>query len=51
MAYERPNRVIAHDVFSPATWKQLTAFVQIVPQGDILPARAKYGTESLARRC
>jgi hypothetical protein len=34
------------DLFKPATWKNLTAFVQIIPDGDILPTRAKYSQES-----
>jgi hypothetical protein len=29
-------------LFEQSTWKQLTAFVRIVPQGNILPSRAKY---------
>ena len=35
-----------HDLFKPATWKHLTAFVRIIPDGDILPNRAKYSAES-----
>jgi hypothetical protein len=30
------------DLFRPATWKRMPAFVKIVPDGDILPVRAKY---------
>jgi hypothetical protein len=33
-------------LFLPETWKHLTAFVQIIPDGDVLPSRAKYSTES-----
>ncbi len=35
-----------HDLFKPATWKHLTAFVRIIPDGDVLPSRAKYSAES-----
>jgi len=34
------------DLFNQETWKELAAFVQIVPDGDILPSRAKYSQES-----
>jgi hypothetical protein len=34
------------DLFKPNTWKSLTAFVRIFPDGDILPTRAKYSTVS-----
>ena len=30
------------DLFKPETWKHLTAFVRVIPNGDILPSRAKY---------
>lgn len=30
------------DLFNPGTWKQLTAFVRVIPNGDILPSRGKY---------
>jgi hypothetical protein len=33
-------------LFDPATWKQLPAFVQIIPDGDVLPARGKYSAAS-----
>ncbi len=29
-------------LFDPATWTQLTGFVQIIPDGDILPSRGRY---------
>ena len=32
----------ADDLFKPETWKHLTAFVKIVPDGDLLPTRGKY---------
>jgi hypothetical protein len=34
------------DLFKPGTWRQLPAFVRIIPNGDILPCRAKYSRES-----
>ena len=34
------------DLFNPETWKQLTAFVQVVPNGDVLPSRGRYNAES-----
>ena len=36
----------ADDLFNPETWKSLTAFVRILPDGDILPTRGKYSTVS-----
>ncbi len=30
-------------VLDPANWKRLTGFARIVPEGDVLPLRAKYG--------
>jgi len=40
------SRLSPDDLFKPATWKYLTAFVQIIPDGDVLPARAKFSQES-----
>ena len=34
------------DLFEPQTWKRLPAFVQVIPNGDILPSRGKYNLES-----
>ncbi len=34
------------DLVNVATWKHLPAFVQIIPNGDILLARGKYSAES-----
>jgi len=34
------------DLFSQSTWKELTAFVQVVPNGDVLPSRGRYNAES-----
>jgi hypothetical protein len=33
-------------LFSPATWKKLPAFVKVIPNGDLLPSRARYSTAS-----
>jgi hypothetical protein len=35
-----------HDLFKPDTWKQLPAFVQVIPDGDILPSRGRYNVET-----
>jgi hypothetical protein len=40
------NRVTAADLFKPKTWQHLTAFVKIIPDGDILPSRARYTRQS-----
>lgn len=40
------RQVTADRLFEPATWKHLTAFVQLIPDGDILPTRGKYSVES-----
>jgi hypothetical protein len=34
------------DLFKPATWKKLPAFVRIIPDGDILPSRGRYSVAS-----
>jgi hypothetical protein len=34
------------DLFEPRTWQHLPAFVKIIPDGDILPCRARYSLES-----
>jgi len=34
------------DLFKQETWKQLTAFVRVVPDGDVLPSRGRYNPES-----
>ena len=31
------GRLGADDLFKPETWQQLTGFVKIIPDGDILP--------------
>jgi hypothetical protein len=38
--------VRAADLFDRFTWKTLTAFVKVVPDGDILPTRGKYSAQS-----
>src|SRR5712692_10014754 len=38
------SRLTADKLFDPETWKQMTAFVRIIPDGDILPLRSKYGS-------
>jgi hypothetical protein len=36
----------ADDLFRPETWKHLTAFVKVIPDGDILPTRGKFSAAS-----
>jgi hypothetical protein len=33
-------------LFLPSTWKKFPAFVKVVPNGDLLPSRAKYSSAS-----
>ncbi|MBB5338395.1 hypothetical protein [Tunturiibacter gelidoferens] len=33
-------------LFLPETWKQLTAFVRVIPDGDVLPTRGRYSSAS-----
>ncbi len=33
-------------LFDPQTWEGLTAFVKVIPDGDILPTRSKYNAAS-----
>lgn len=33
-------------LFQPQNWKHLTAFVRVIPDGDILPSRSRYSTSS-----
>jgi hypothetical protein len=42
---QRLNADIA-ELFKPSTWNHLTAFVQVIPNGDILPSRGRYNAES-----
>jgi hypothetical protein len=37
-------------LFQPETWKRLTAYVRILPDGDLLPTRARYSTASMTGR-
>ena len=38
--------ITLESLFNPSTWSSLTAFVKIEPDGDVLPTRAKYSSES-----
>jgi hypothetical protein len=40
------KRLSPSDLFKPATWKRMSAFVRIIPNGDVLPSRSKYSLES-----
>jgi hypothetical protein len=40
------RKLVPEDLFNFSTWKHLTAFVKIVPDGDMLPSRAKYSSQS-----
>ena len=40
------NQLKFEKLFLPATWKKFAAFVKVVPNGDILPTRSKYSSES-----
>ena len=40
------SRVSANLLFAQDAWKNLAAFVQIIPDGDILPSRSKYSVAS-----
>jgi hypothetical protein len=40
------SRLDPNLLFDPATWQQLTGFVQIIPDGDILPSRGRYSMAS-----
>jgi hypothetical protein len=33
------------DLFDPATWRRLPAIVEVAPDCDVLPARARFGDE------
>ena len=33
-------------LFDPTTWSKLRAFVRVIPDGDVLPTRARYSRES-----
>jgi hypothetical protein len=36
------ERITLDDLFRQDTWKHLTAFVRVLPRGDILPSRCQY---------
>jgi len=40
------NRLTVEDLFKPGTWNKMTAFVRVIPDGDILPSRGRYSDES-----
>jgi len=40
------EELTAEALFKPETWKHLTAFVQVIPDGDILPTRGNYSPVS-----
>jgi hypothetical protein len=40
------RRLEPSDLFKRATWRHFTAFVKVIPNGDILPSRAKYSSET-----
>jgi hypothetical protein len=40
------GKLTTNDLFKPPTWKELTGFVRVIPEGDILPSRGRYNAES-----
>lgn len=40
------NKVSSEYLFTPEAWKSLSAFVRIIPDGDILPSRSKFSSAS-----
>jgi hypothetical protein len=40
------RRLLPDDLFKPETWKQLTGFVKVLPDGDILPTRGRYSAQT-----
>lgn len=40
------RNLMPEKLFLPQTWKRLTAFVKIVPNGDLLPSRSRYSAAS-----
>ena len=40
------QKLTPDDLFNPVTWKSLTAFAQIIPDGDILPSRGEYNPDT-----
>jgi hypothetical protein len=45
-AFLRRLALNPRNLFKPETWKQLTAFVRVMPDGDALPCRGRYNKES-----
>ncbi len=40
------KNISGESLFNPAIWRNLTGFVMIIPNGDILPSRSKYSVAS-----
>src|SRR5262249_52411564 len=40
------GQLSSKQLFDPATWRNLTGIVQVIPNGDILPSRCKYNPET-----
>lgn len=40
------EEITTEKLFVPETWSHLKAFVKVIPDGDILPTRAKYSTSN-----
>jgi DNA polymerase III epsilon subunit-like protein len=40
------SRLTDDVLFKPEAWKKMTAFVRVIPNGDILPSRGRYSVES-----
>ena len=42
------DRVMVNDLHIPKTWRELHVLVQVLPEADIFPVRARYGSEPIA---
>lgn len=40
------QRLSPDDLFNPKTWKQLPAFVRVIPDNDLLPFRSKFNPDT-----
>jgi hypothetical protein len=40
------STITLETLFDPETWRKLPAFARVIPNGDVVPARAKYSLES-----
>ena len=40
------QRLSPGDLFNPRTWKQLPAFVRVIPENDLLPFRSKFNPDT-----